>query len=149
VENRPIPVVDVIVERDDKVLLIKRGTPPFKGKLAIPGGHLKYGETVEAAAKREILEETGLEIRIKCILGVYSDPERDPRGHRISVVFIADYASGKLNAGDDAAGADWHSICDLERIASQLAFDHGKVIGDYLRHRLNDSTFWSSKDQDL
>ena len=82
-------MVDAIVERDDKLLLVKRKKDPFKGSLSFPGGKVDIGEKVEDAVKRELREETSLEIELTDILGVYSDPARDPRGHRISVTFIA------------------------------------------------------------
>lgn len=81
--KNPIPTVDVIIEKGDKIVLVERSIEPFRGKLALVGGHVEYGETVENAAVRETREETGLNIELTDILGVYSNPKRDPRGHRI------------------------------------------------------------------
>jgi len=131
--KNPIPTVDVIIEKDNKIILIKRKIEPFKGKLALPGGHIEYGETVENAIKREVKEETNLKIKLIDILGVYSDPKRDPRGHRISVVFIAKIAGGKLNAGSDALNVGFYNPENLKK--EELAFDHFKIIKDYLKYK--------------
>jgi ADP-ribose pyrophosphatase YjhB (NUDIX family) len=143
----PIPTVDLIVRDSSvkKILIEKRGRPPFEGFYSLPGGHVDYGETVEQAALRELKEECSISARLQTILGVYSDPNRDPRGQRISVVFISDYAGGNLKAGDDAKSAEW---IVLEEILSeqQIAFDHKKILGDY-QEWLDDNgtTFWSTK----
>ena len=101
----PALTVDVIVVKDGCVLLVERGNPPFRGMLALPGGFVEYGETVEEAAAREVQEETGLVVKIEGLEGVFSDPCRDPRGHSVSVVFTARVSGGKLHYGDDAASA--------------------------------------------
>ncbi|RLI30286.1 NUDIX hydrolase, partial [Candidatus Bathyarchaeota archaeon] len=85
-----IAVDVVIVRKDGSIVLIKRKNEPFKDHWAIPGGFVEYGERVEEAAIREAKEETGLEIRIKKLVGVYSDPNRDPRGHVISITYLAE-----------------------------------------------------------
>ncbi len=86
--KNPIPTVDVIIQMASRILLVKRKNEPFREYLAIPGGFVNEGETVEDAAKREVNEETSLDIELIDILGVYSDPKRDPRGHNMSTVFI-------------------------------------------------------------
>ncbi len=116
----------VIVDEQDQILLIRRGNPPFKGRLALPGGFVDVGETVEAACRREVREETGVELGRLQLVGVYSDPERDPRGHTCSVVFLGRIRSGKARAGDDAAGVEWRRRWRKD----ELAFDHHRVLAD-------------------
>src|SRR3989344_1392282 len=102
----PALTVDAVIEIREKIVLIKRSANPFRGYWALPGGHVDYRETVEHAAIREAREETGLTIKIKNIVGVYSDPRRNPDGkHRVGVVFSAGKVGGKLRAGDDAEKA--------------------------------------------
>jgi ADP-ribose pyrophosphatase YjhB (NUDIX family) len=140
----PILTVDVLIEKSGAIVLIKRKKDPYKGKLALPGGFVNYRETVEAAAVREVREETSLEVKLVDILGVYSDPTRDPRDHVISVVFVGEPISGEPQAGDDASIASWYdlNICDQ----LDLAFDHGKVIDDYMKWKENRRTSWSTKE---
>ena len=128
VYKNPALTVDGIILKEDKILLIERGKPPFEGKYALPGGFVEYGETVEDAVVREIEEETGLKTEIKKLFGVYSDPERDPRGHTVSVVFELEAVSGGLKGGDDAASASYIATTDLP----DLAFDHSKIVKDFL-----------------
>lgn len=116
--------VDAVIREERKVALIKRKNPPFEGAWALPGGFVEYGETVEDAVKREAREETGLEVEIEKLVGVYSDPERDPRGHMISVVYLCEMISGKLHADTDAQEAKWFSI----KCLPELAFDHEKIV---------------------
>jgi 8-oxo-dGTP diphosphatase len=124
--------VDLVIEMIDRpgrpVVLVRRGHPP-PGH-ALPGGFVDVGETVEHAAKREAREETGLDVSLGDLLGVYSDPARDPRGHTVSIVYVAT-ASGEPVAGDDAAAI---LVTDPEA-APPLAFDHGRILGDYLARR--------------
>ncbi|MGB6589920.1 MAG: NUDIX hydrolase [Candidatus Nitrosopolaris sp.] len=86
--KNPTPTVDIIIEDDSRILLVKRRNEPFKDHLVLPGAFVNEGEKVEDAAKREALEETSLDVDLIDILGVYSDPTRDPRGHNMSTVFI-------------------------------------------------------------
>lgn len=130
---KPSLAVDGIVIYKDKLVLIKRARPPFKGKLALPGGFVEYNEKVEDAVVREITEETGLKTEIKNIFGVYSDPKRDPRGHTVSVVFELKVKGGKLQSGSDAKEARLYSLGKIP----DLAFDHDVIVGDYLRKRRN------------
>jgi len=144
--RNPALTVDVVVIEGNKILLVKRGQPPHQGEWALPGGFVEYGETSEAAAKREVQEETGIAIELSAILGVYSDPDRDPRGHTVSVVFVGRMVSGQLQGGDDAADAKWYDINDLHE--EQLAFDHGMIVQDFRQWLNNRSTFWSTMDRD-
>jgi 8-oxo-dGTP diphosphatase len=116
--------VDGIVIEGRRVLLIQRKYDPFKGCWALPGGFVDYGETTEEAVIREFQEETGLQTRIQQLVGVYSAPDRDPRGHTISVVYKLNVISGVLEAGDDAADVNYFNINQLPC----LSFDHKKII---------------------
>ncbi len=128
--RNPVPTVDIIIETGDGVVLIRRRNPP--PGWAIPGGFVDYGETVERAAVREAKEETGLDVRLTRLLGVYSDPERDPRLHTISTVFVA-IASGKPVGGDDAAEA---AVFNEFTLPTDIAFDHRKILGDYFKSKV-------------
>ena len=122
---KPSIAVDGILIKDGKILLNKRKNEPFKGKWALPGGFVEYGEKVEDAVLREFKEEVGIKAKIKKLVGVYSDPSRDPRGHVISIVFLLE-AEGVPKAGDDAMEARFFDLNDLP----PLAFDHEKIIKD-------------------
>lgn len=123
--------VDVVISKgDSNVLLVKRKNEPFSGKWALPGGMVDYGETVEQAAIREAKEETGLDVELEGLLGVYSDPERDPRGQVISIVFAASEKGGKLkNKTKETDDAMWALLTKTDGI--QLAFDHAAIIEDF------------------
>lgn len=126
----PLLSVDCIVfDRNDRLLLIKRGNPPFKGRYALPGGFVDIGETVEDAALRELKEETGIDGKVIRLVGVYSDPKRDPRGHTVSAAFLIKPRSTKVVGGDDAASAEFVSNWR----ALKLAFDHGSILADALK----------------
>jgi 8-oxo-dGTP diphosphatase len=125
----PVPTVDVIIEVGDRIVLIRRKHPP--PGWAIPGGFIDAGEKAQVAAVREALEETGLRVTLTDLLGVYSDPSRDPRRHTISTVYIGK-AQGTPSGGDDAADARLFSERDLP---SPLAFDHARILADYFRFK--------------
>lgn len=113
-------------------MLIKRENPPYEGNYALPGGFVEVGETTEDAARREAMEETGLDIELLCLVGVYSDPHRDPRGHVVSVCYLAK-GGGELISGSDAKSAEIFRSDNLP----ELAFDHEMIIGDALRSARN------------
>jgi len=121
--------VDAVLIDRKKLLVVIRRHEPFQGKPALPGGRVELGETVETALHREVLEETGLEVRIDALIGVYSDPGRDPRGHTISIAYEVSRVGGSLRAGTDAADAAWIGVEPLPH----LAFDHAQIVGDALR----------------
>ena len=111
------------------VVLVKRKFPPEGW--AIPGGFVEYGETVEGAAVREAWEETTLQVKLLRQFHVYSDPGRDPRGHTITIVFLAS-AEGTPVAQDDAAEVQ---VFHKDHLPSPLAFDHRQVLSDYFDAR--------------
>ena len=129
----PLLAADTIIELGDRpgrpIVLIERRNPP--PGWAIPGGFVDVGERVETAAVREALEETGLIVTLRVLLGLYSDPARDPRGHTVTAVYVAE-ASGMPEARDDARAV---GIFLPTAIPDRLAFDHTTVIGDYLAFR--------------
>lgn len=131
--RNPTPTVDIIIELVDRphrpIVLIERHNEPLGW--AIPGGFVDYGETVETAAQREAEEETGLQVELIEQFHVYSDPNRDPRQHTLSVVFIAT-ATGEPKAGDDAKGM---GIFEPWQIPKDLCFDHDRILQDYLKYR--------------
>lgn len=127
--RNPLPTVDIIIEAAGGIVLIERRNPPHGW--AIPGGFLDWGETVEACAVREAREETGLDVRLKTLLYVYSDPLRDPRHHTMTTVFVAS-ANGQPVAADDARSA---GVFTEDRLPAPLAFDHALILEDYFRWR--------------
>ena len=131
--RNPVPTVDVVVECPEGIVLIRRRNPPHGW--ALPGGFVDEGERVEDAARREVLEETGLEVELTRLLYVYSDPARDPRKHTMSVVFVGrllDTGPRAPAAVDDAVEA---VVCDPRHPPGPLAFDHGAIVEDYLAYR--------------
>lgn len=122
----PALVVDVVVKVPGGVVLIKRKNEPHKGKWALPGGFVDYGEKVESAAAREAKEETGLRVKLQGLLGVYSNPKRDPRGHIVSVCFLARRVGGRLKAASDASEAKIFKKVPWR----ELAFDHAQILKD-------------------
>lgn len=127
--RNPVPTTDIIIEVDGGIVIINRKNPPYGW--ALPGGFIDYGEKAEVAAVREAREETSLEIRSLELLGVYSDPERDPRGHTLSVVFIA-RGYGSPLAADDASDL---MVVAPDKLPGPMAFDHATIIADYCKHR--------------
>lgn len=137
--RNPVPTVDIIIEttRDDGktgVVLIKRRNPPYGW--ALPGGFVDYGESLEEAARREAIEETSLEIELMQQFHTYSAPQRDPRLHTITTVYIA-RAKGKPQAKDDAADI---GIFTREEINFPLAFDHAQILADYFRLKAGENS---------
>ncbi len=130
IHRNPLPTVDIIIELFQQteflgIVLIERKNPPFGW--AIPGGFVDYGETAESAAAREAWEETRLKVELKFLLGVYSRPDRDPRQHTISTVYVA-RAAGVPQASDDAKNV---AIFQQETLPDRLAFDHAEILHDY------------------
>lgn len=123
--RNPVPTVDIIIELAGGIVLIERKNEP--DGWALPGGFVDYGESLEDAARREALEETSLNVRLKNQLHAYSDPRRDPRKHTLSVVFVAE-AEGAPEAKDDAKGAGVFTEKDLPE---PIVFDHRQIIMDY------------------
>lgn len=131
--RNPAPTVDIIIELIDRphrpIILIERRNPPFGW--ALPGGFVDYGESVETAAQREAQEETGLTVTLIEQFHVYSDPQRDPRKHTLSVVFLAT-AYGEPIAADDAKSVQ---IFEPWQMPNNLCFDHDKILQDYWHYR--------------
>ena len=125
----PSPTVDAVIYHPDLgIVLVRRKNAPIGW--ALPGGFVEYGETVEQAAVREVKEETGLDVRLTGLLGVYSDPARDARKHTISTVFTAVAADpANIAGGDDAAEARYFP---LRALPEDVVFDHGKIIDDFI-----------------
>lgn len=124
--KQPRLTVDVIIRSSKGVVLVERCNPPYGW--ALPGGFVNYGETVEDTARREVKEETGLNLKGLRQFRVYSAPDRDPRGHTVSVVFTA-RAEGEMRPGSDAKGVEVFPLDELP----ELAFDHRKILADYRR----------------
>jgi len=114
----------VVFDKAGRVLLIRRKNAPFKDRYALPGGFVDVRETVEDACRRELREETGLKAGPLVLIGVYSDPKRDPRGHTCSVAFLTRTERADAKAGDDAAAVKW--VADWRPL--KLAFDHAKIL---------------------
>lgn len=127
----PLLAADVIIELADRpgrpIVLIERRNPPHGH--AIPGGFVDVGESLERAAVREAREETGLDVSLRALLGCYSRPDRDPRGHTVTAVYVGE-ARGEPRAMDDARSLD---IYTLDALPEPLAFDHALILEDYRR----------------
>ncbi|MEJ2641951.1 MAG: NUDIX hydrolase [Desulfosarcinaceae bacterium] len=127
--RNPYLTVDIIIEYQGGLVLIQRKNPPHGW--ALPGGFVDYGECLEEAAKREAKEETSLNVHLVRQLHTYSSPDRDPRHHTVSTVFIA-RATGDLAASDDATHAGVFTAVDLP---TPLVFDHAKILNDYFNYK--------------
>lgn len=128
--RNPIPTVDIIIELQGRgIVLIKRKNPPYGW--ALPGGFVDYGESLEEAAVREAREETSLEVELLRQFHTYSDPERDPRFHTLSTVFIA-RSSGEPRPADDATEI---GVFKRDNLPKDLAFDHARILEDYFEER--------------
>jgi len=123
----PKLMVDVVIPSEAGVVLVRRGSEPFEGQWALPGGFVEVGETVHEAAVREASEETGLAVEVSRLVGVYSDPDRDPRGHNVSVAFLVRVLGGQMQAFSDAVEVE-----ALDPASVGLAFDHLRIIADAL-----------------
>ncbi len=121
----PLLTVDILIVQSGKIVLIQRRNPPFQGHWALPGGFVDVGETVEEAAVREANEETGLDVELQGLVGVFSDPDRDPRGHTVSICFAA-LGQGTPRASSDAQDVALFDLDDLP----PLAFDHLQIINE-------------------
>ena len=127
--RNPLVTVDIIIEVNDKIVLIQRVNPPYGW--ALPGGFVDYGESLESSAIREAKEETSLDVTLKEQFHTYSDPDRDPRHHTVTTVFIGKGA-GTPKAADDAKRLGVFTERDLPK---PIVFDHRKIIDDYFRYR--------------
>jgi len=125
----PALTVDGVLIEDQTVMLVQRKHEPFQGTWALPGGFVECGEKTEDAVVREVFEETGLHTKIRLLLGVYSDPNRDPRGHTVTIVYALDRIGGQLSAGDDARSVRFFKVNELPA----LAFDHSLIVMDALQ----------------
>ncbi|MCW3127692.1 MAG: hydrolase [Bacteroidetes bacterium] len=133
-EHQITLTADVIIRwADGSIVLAKRKSEPYKGYWGLPGGKLEGYETIQDTAIREAKEETGLDIRLDKVIGVYSDPGRDPRGRYISVVFLAHPVSGILESGSDAEEV----MLTKDFAGRLLAFDHHHILTDYLASSIN------------
>jgi 8-oxo-dGTP diphosphatase len=137
--KKPSVTVDMIISNDklnknSEFVLIRRKNEPYKNQWAIPGGFVEYGETTENSAIREAKEETNIDITIDKLFGVYSDPKRDPRGHTITIVYLAIGNLKKLKASSDASDGKIYSFNDIDSL--ELAFDHKKILKE-IYDRLN------------
>ena len=128
-QRHPWLTVDGLVRHEEKLVAVIRRNPPFEGMPALPGGFVELGEATEAAVVREVREETGLETRVVRLVGVYSDPARDPRGHTVSAAYALEPTGGVLRAASDAKKI---VLLDPERLPP-LAFDHARIVADWRR----------------
>lgn len=126
-QRHPWVTVDGLIVQGGKLVAVVRRNPPFQGVPALPGGFVELGETTEEAAVREVREETGLETRIIRLIGVYSDPSRDPRGHTVTVAYSMEAVGGVLRAASDAKAI---LLLDPEKLPA-MAFDHAAIVADW------------------
>ncbi len=125
----PLVAVDGLVLHEGRLVAVRRGNDPFRGMPALPGGFVELGETTESAVIREVREETGLETKVTRLIGVFSDPKRDPRGHVISIAYALEETGGHLMAGSDAAAILLLDPGDVPR----MAFDHKEIVHAWRR----------------
>lgn len=122
--KHPAVTVDGLVVVEDKLVAIRRRNDPFRGMPALPGGFVELGETTLEAVVREVREEIGLETKVTRLVGVFSDPNRDPRGHTVSIAYALEATGGRLDAGSDA-----EAIVLVDPDAPpRLAFDHNEIV---------------------
>ncbi|WP_405303727.1 NUDIX domain-containing protein [Methanobrevibacter sp.] len=133
----PSLTADIFIFDDDfNFILIKRKNDPYKDCWALPGGFVEYGESVETAAIREAKEETSIDVELKDLVNVYSEPDRDPRGHTVTVAYIAKGNISDMKADSDAKEIGIFSQEKLDEI--NIAFDHAKIIKDCLNKAKSD-----------
>jgi 8-oxo-dGTP diphosphatase len=127
----PLLAADGLVrDAQGRVLLIRRKNPPFQGSWALPGGFVDVGEDPIDACAREMREETGLTVAVESLGGLYGRPDRDPRGHTVTAVYVCRIVSGEAKGGDDAEEARWFPPEELAQ--TPLAFDHREVLAELL-----------------
>ena len=122
--SHPAVTVDGLVLVDQKLVAIRRRNDPFRGMPALPGGFVELGETTPEAVVREVREETGLETRVVRLVGVFSDPDRDPRGHTVTIAYALEAIGGRLKAGSDASEI---VLVDPDK-PPKMAFDHNDIV---------------------
>ena len=127
--RHPLLTVDGLVLYEGRLVAVRRKNEPFKGMPALPGGFVELGETTEESVVREIREETGLDTRVVRLVGVFSDPRRDPRGHVVSVVYALEVIGGQLRAGSDAA----EIVLINPDESPSMAFDHDEIVRAWRR----------------
>lgn len=126
-QRHPWVAVDGVVLHEGKLVAVIRKNEPFRGMPALPGGFVELGETAETAVVREVGEETGLQTKIARLVGVYSDPRRDPRGHTVAVAYALDAVGGTLRAGSDAMNI---TLLDPDKLPP-MAFDHATIVAEW------------------
>jgi len=125
----PYLAIDAVIIKNKEILLMKRKNEPFKDYWAIPGGFVETGETLRKAVKREALEETGLKVSPKKIIGINDNPKRDPRGHVIALAFLCTPKGGKLKPQpEEVSDVRFFPAKEIRKL--KIAFDHRKIIGD-------------------
>lgn len=126
--NRGVSI-DALIVKDNKILLIQRGAEPFKGFWGTPGGYVGWDESTEETVKREVKEETNLEVTETKMVGVYSSPDRHPK-QVINIVYLVKVKDQEIKHGDDALDAQWF---DLDNLPDQMALDHKQNIKDAVK----------------
>lgn len=134
----PILTVDGLIVERGKILMVKRNIDPFLGYWVLPGGHVDYGEKVEDAIKREMKEELGVTVRIKKLIGVYSNPKRDPRYHTVTIAFFLERTRGEIAIDYEASEYKFFSFNQLPQ---KIGFDHRKVINDLRKSNVRRLSF--------
>ena len=129
--RKPTLTCDGLVMEGDRLLLVRRGREPFKGAFALPGGIMEYGESAESCVLREVREETGLSTEVVRLVGVFSAPNRDPRGHFVTLLYELRVTGGELQGGDNAESASFVPVNELP----PLAFDHAELVAQALKGR--------------
>ena len=130
----PRLAVDGIITKGKEILLVKRSGYPFSGYWTLPGGHIEYGETVEQAISREIKEELNLKVKIKQIIGIFSNPQRDPRYHLISISYWLKRISGKICLNQEA---NQFAYFPLNKLPVKIGFDHRQIINQFKKQFIN------------